>query len=68
MLRHEAMEKARTDRFISVRDLSERTGIGQDTIKRWEAGILTPRLDNLIDVCDALNISIDRYIGRKQYG
>lgn len=59
-----AMRKARMEKSISILELSRRTGVDEKTIWNWENGITTPRLINLIDVCDFLGISIDRYIGR----
>ncbi len=52
----------REKKGLSKNRLGELTGVNQTTIGRWENGEITPTIDNVIDVMDALNIPIS-YLG-----
>lgn len=49
----------REKKELSKNKLGELTGVNQTTIGRWENGDITPTIDNVIDVMNALNIPID---------
>lgn len=46
----------RESRAMTQTDLAERTGISQQTIAKWEAGIAAPRPSNLQVLADALGV------------
>ena len=48
----------REQKKLSKNKLGELVGVNQTTISRWENNIITPSIDNVIDVLNALNIPI----------
>lgn len=61
----QAMKRTRKSKGISGRKLSEMTGYHATIISRWENDIQMPNLGSVIDVADALGVSIDELIGRE---
>lgn len=61
----ENMKKCRLAAGYSVTEFSELTGISEHSIRRYEADAVLPRLYNLIDLADVLQVSLDEYIGRE---
>lgn len=53
---------AREKLAMSYKELTEKTGISNGTIKRYEAGNVSPPVDELIRLCEALNISINNLV------
>lgn len=47
--------------------LSQKTGINQCMISRWEAGVNLPSIRDLITLADFYHISLDELVGRKEY-
>ena len=64
MTRGEYARRAREKKYISIKELSFRSGIKRDTISRIEHDLVDPRLSTLELLSDALGIGIDEYIGR----
>ena len=62
----ENIRKARNDRGLSIAILSIKSGVPYYTIRNWEIGVCFPSVMNLIDVADALNISLDELVGRSR--
>lgn len=58
-----SMKTARIDAGLSLRKLSEISGINYRLISRYERDEIRPRIDTAEILADALNISIDEYIG-----
>lgn len=48
---------------LSQNKLAELANVNQTTIARWESGEISPSLDNILDVADALNISVANLTG-----
>lgn len=48
----------REQKKLSKNKLGELVGVNQTTISRWENDKITPSIDNVIDVLNALNIPI----------
>ena len=48
---------------LSQNKLAELANVNQTTIARWENGEISPSLDNLIDLADALNVHIADLVG-----
>ena len=49
---------------LSQNKLSEIANVNQTTIARWENEEISPSLDNIIDVANALNISVANITGK----
>lgn len=49
----------REKKGLSKNKLGELTGVNQTTIGRWENGEISPTIDNVIDLMNALNIPLD---------
>lgn len=60
----EAMRRARKEAGLTMRELSEKSGVTEVTICSYENGTRTPRLPKLVALADALSLSMDAYIGR----
>lgn len=58
-----SMRLARKNAGLSLRKLSEISGINYRLISRYERDEIRPRIDTAEILADALNISIDEYIG-----
>lgn len=52
----------REKKKLSKNKLGELTGVNQSTIGRWESGEITPTIDSVIDLMEALQIPIN-YLG-----
>lgn len=48
---------------LSQNKLAELANVNQTTIARWENEEISPSLDNILDVADALNISVANLTG-----
>lgn len=59
----ESMRAARKKAGLTIRQLSERSGVTEWTISANERGITIPGVFTAIDLSDALGISVDEYIG-----
>lgn len=62
----EWMRKARTDKGWTQLQLARESGVNLISISFYENGKTYPSLLNLISIADALNITIDELIGRKE--
>ena len=47
-----------SEKGISQKDFSEKTGISQSTISDWKRKGTNPAADKIMIICDALNISV----------
>lgn len=63
---NEAMRSARKNRGITLEKLAKRSGVPLSTISKYERGLVIPGVYNLIDLADAIGISMDEYIGRRK--
>ena len=61
----QAMRKARKRKGITGKQLAERTGYHPNIVVRWEKDQTTPMITSVIDVADALGISIDELVGHE---
>lgn len=48
---------------LSQNKLAELANVNQTTIARWESEEISPSLDNIFDVADALNVSVANLTG-----
>lgn len=59
-----AMRRARLEGGLSVKELSEKSGVTVMTIYSVESGARNPSLTTLVRLASALRLSLDDYIGR----
>lgn len=62
---HEAMTKAREEKGWTKSKLSRVSGVPLTSVYSYETGMVLPGLLNLLSLADALDISLDEYVGRK---
>lgn len=60
-----SMKNVRKQKKIKSRELERMTGISHTTISRYENDYLVPGIFNLITLADALDVSLDEYVGRE---
>lgn len=58
------IKEARKLREITADALSEKIGIAAQTLRHIESGANKTRLQTLINIADALNVSVDYLLGR----
>ena len=61
----QAMRETREDFGLTLTQLSEMSGVPISTICSYEIGRMIPGVHNLIALADALETSIDDYIGHR---
>lgn len=54
----------RNEKKMSQSKLAELAHVNQTTIMRWETGEMSPSLDNIYDIANALNISVADLTGK----
>ena len=59
-----AMRRARKSAGMTIRELSEKSGVVEVSIYTYENGTRAPGLHNLVALADSLHLSLDAYIGR----
>ena len=57
--------QARKARHMSFQDLADRLSVVKDTVRRYEAGQASPNIYTLWEICKALDVSADYFIGRQ---
>jgi transcriptional regulator with XRE-family HTH domain len=62
------MQEARTEAGYTKAQLANLAGIPLASVRAYEAGEAFPGILNLIALADALNMSIDDYIGHRIKG
>lgn len=60
-----AMRETREDFGLTLCQLSKMSGVPISTISSYEAGKMIPGIHNLVALADALETSIDDYIGHE---
>lgn len=58
-----SMRRARLEGGLSVRELSEKSGVTPMTIYSVERGARNPSLTTLVRLASALRLSLDDYVG-----
>ena len=64
----QAMRFARKKAKIKQGELAKIIGHGQNAICRWENDKQTPLITAVIDIADALGVTIDELVGREVKG
>ena len=61
----EAIRRARKKRGIKSGELAKLTGYHPTVVSTWENDRVVPKLTTVIDIADALGMSIDELIGHE---
>ena len=61
----QAMRETREDFGLTLAQLAQMSGVPVSTISSYEIGKMVPGVHNLIALADALETSIDDYIGHR---
>lgn len=59
------IKEARCFMYVEQSELSERTGIPQSTLSKYENNVRVPSIANLWKIADVLGVSVDMLIGRE---
>ncbi|MCK1817393.1 helix-turn-helix domain-containing protein [Streptomyces sp. XM4011] len=51
------IREARLHANLSQEELAERANLDRKTVSRIEGGVMSPRVDSLLDIADALGVS-----------
>lgn len=54
----------REEKKLSQNKLAEMANVNQTTIMRWEAGEMSPSLDNIYDIANVLKVSVADLTGK----
>ena len=65
MTHAESMRLARERAGMTVKELTEKAHLGENTLGNWENGHCLPRIDSAVMVADVLGISVAEYIGHR---
>ena len=65
MTHAESMRIAREKAGLTIKELSEKAHVCENTLGNWENGHSLPRVDSAIIVADVLGISVAEYIGHR---
>ncbi len=59
----ETIKKFRKEKGITQEDLGNILGKKQNQISEWESGKIRPTPDDIINICDALDVSLQKFYG-----
>jgi transcriptional regulator with XRE-family HTH domain len=60
----EQFARARQAHDLTQAELARRAGVPLRSLQEWEQGTRIPRFDRVIQLADALAITLDEYVGR----
>lgn len=61
----QSIQRTRESKGVSIDKLAEMTGYEKQELNKWEKDRQSPRLMVVIDIADALGVSIDELVGRE---
>lgn len=68
------IKQQRKQKRLTQEELSEKLHVSRQTISKWETGLVTPDVDNIIQLCQIFEISTDElltnssnYISKKAF-
>lgn len=61
-----AIRQARMFSGMNQKQLSLKIGVSQKKISLWETGSVIPSIEDLVDLADAMEISLDELVGRNE--
>ena len=62
----ERLKKLRKDTGLTQVDVASKLGISQQAYASWERGVKKPTQDNLVNIAQILNVSVDYLVGNLQ--
>ena len=65
MIFSEKLFELRKQKGLSQEELSFKLNVARQTISKWESGITTPDMDNLIKISKLFEVSIDELVGNE---
>ena len=63
---NEKLLELRKEKGLSQEELGEKLGVTRQTVSKWELGNTSPKLDDLMKICDFFEISVDELIGNEK--
>ncbi|MGN0817795.1 MAG: helix-turn-helix domain-containing protein [Candidatus Coproplasma sp.] len=57
----------RKEHKLTQKQVALMAGVSQQCVSEWESGKMEPTLSNLWKLADALDLSIDVLVGRREY-
>ena len=57
------LEKARRDSGLSIKEVAAIIGVSSSAVSQWEKGTKKPRRENLLQLAEALNCSVNFLMG-----
>lgn len=61
----ESLKLWRTDNELTLKGLSQKTGISHQNLSRWERNQVSPPIESCVILADYYGISVDELIGRE---
>ena len=65
MIFGEKLFELRKQKGLSQEELSFKLNVARQTISKWESGITTPDMENLIKISKLFEVSIDELVGNE---
>lgn len=60
----EKLYELRKEKGFSQEELADKLNVARQTISKWENGTTTPDTNNLIELSNIFEISIDDFVGK----
>jgi transcriptional regulator with XRE-family HTH domain len=54
-----SLQAARTNAGLTQEQVADKLGVAISTVKNWEKGITTPKINQAYDLCDLYGVPID---------
>jgi transcriptional regulator with XRE-family HTH domain len=61
----EQFKSVRESKSLTQAELAKRAGVRLRSLQEWEQGTRIPRFDRVVQLADALGVSLDELAGRK---
>lgn len=62
------LNRLRKSAGLSQEQLAEKAGVSRQTVFKWEAGLASPSMENLLALCRIFGVSADELIGNEPQG
>ncbi len=60
------LRELRKNNSLTQKELGKKMGVSAQTILNWENGVYQPNIDELINLADIFNVSLDYLVGRER--
>lgn len=57
------LKNFRKEKGLTQRELADKIHVAQNTVSKWEDGMLNPGFLNIYNLCRAFNITLDEFLG-----